>query len=635
MNLKNKEDQLDQEIIENLINLYKAGKLDETKKKIENFIKKFPKNFILHNLLGAILADQNKLEQAVNYHKKAIKINPDYAEGYNNLGVALQKLGRLVEATNNYKMAMKIKPNFAQTYNNFAVTLKDLNKFDEALTNCKKAIDLKPDFIDAHNNLGAILKDLGRFEESSESFKKVIELNKDYTEGYYNLGIVLKKNGKIDESVQNFKKAIIINPKHYKAYSNYLFNLSYLTKYDDHYYISAAKNFGNSLKKIEDNLCSPYQYKKNPEKIKIGFVSGDFKEHPVGFFLLDTLKHLKRSFNLFAYSNSKKEDDLTIKIKSHFDNWREISNLNDLEVINQIRNDKINILFDLSGHSAHNRLPIFINNPAPVQVSWGVGYLASTGIAEIDYFIGDQHVTPLEIKNQFVENILNLPNIWCCLSKPEFKISKVQLAPAEKNGFITFGSFNNINKLNEKVISVWAKILNKVPNSKLFLKNEMLKNKYIKKKIIDQFIKYKINAKKLILEDNSPRNKLLETYNKIDIALDPFPYSGGTTSFEAIFMGVPLLTKKGSKSVSRSAQSINHNIGMSDWIADNENEYIVKAIEFSKNFEKLSEIKKSILQNTSKSPLFNDSLFAEQFKNLILQIWRKFLDKNKSNKTKL
>jgi len=574
------------------------------------------------------------LEQAVNYHKKAIKINPDYAEGYNNLGVALQKLGRLVEATNNYKMAMKIKPNFAQTYNNFAVTLKDLNKFDEALTNCKKAIALKPDLVDAHNNLGAVLKDLGRFEESSESFKKTVELNKDYTEGYYNLGIVLKKNGKVDESVQNFKKAIITNPKHYKAYSNYLFNLSYLTKYDDQYYISAAKNFGNSFKKIENSLCSPYQYEENPEKIKIGFVSGDFKEHPVGFFLLDTLKHLKRSFNLFAYSNFKKEDDLTIKIKSHFDNWREISNLNDLEVINQIRNDKINILFDLSGHSAHNRLPIFINKPAPVQVSWA-GYLASTGIREIDYIIGDQYVTPPTIKNQFVENILNLPSIWCCLSKPEFKISKVQLTPAEKNGFITFGCFNNINKLNEEVITVWAKILNEVPNSKLFLKNSMLKQKYVRTKIIDQFAICKVNVKKLILEENSPRKKLLETYNKIDIALDPFPYSGGTTSFEAIFMGVPLLTKKGSKFISRTAQSVNHNIGLSDWIADDKNEYITKAIKFSKNFSQLSEIKKNILQATPESPLFNDSLFAEQFKNLILQVWEKFINKNISNKTKL
>jgi len=623
----NKEIQPSQKIIENLINLHTSGKLDDAKKKIVSYIKKFPKAFALYNILGAILANENKLEEAVNYHQKAIEINPSYAEGYNNLAVALQKLERLDEAVNNYKIALKLKPNFAQVYNNLATALKYLNKFDEALINCKKAIDLKPDFADAHNNLGTILKDLNRMEESYECLNKAIKLKTDYAEAYYNLGIVLKKLGKIEESIENYQKAVKIKPGYHEAYNNYLFNLHYLTKYDDQYYITVAKEFRHSLKKIENNLCIPYQYKKDPKKIKIGFISGDFKEHPVGFFLSDTLKYLKKSFELFAYSNFKKKDNLTIKIKSHFTNWCEIVDLNDLEVINKIRKDGINVLFDLSGHSAHNRLPIFINKPAPVQVSW-VGHLASTGIPEIDYIMGDPYVTPPESKNQFVENILRLPNIWCCLSKPDFEVKKIKFTPATKNGFITFGCFNNLYKLNEKVINLWAKILDSVPNSRLILKNSMLKNKHIKKKIIDQFEKYKINIEKLVLEKGSSRKELLESYNKIDITLDPFPYSGGTSSFESIWMAVPVLTKKGSKFISCTAESINRNMGMSDWIANDENEYIIKAIEFSRNLKQLSKIKKKLILVTPESPLFNASLFAEQFKNLILQIWEKFNNKN-------
>jgi predicted O-linked N-acetylglucosamine transferase (SPINDLY family) len=629
MNIKklNKETQPRQKIIEDLINLHATGKLDDAKKKILSYIKKFPKAFTLFNILGAVLTDQNKLEEAVNYHQKAIKINPNYAEGYNNLGVALQKLKQLDEAVNNYKIALKLKPNLAQAYNNLATALKDLNKFDEALINCKKAIDLKPDFANAHNNLGTVLKDLNRMEESYECLNKAIKLKTDYAEAYYNLGIVLKKLGKIEESVENYQKAVKIKPGYHEAYNNYLFNLNYLTKYDNQYYIAVAKEFRHGLKKIENNLCTPYQYKKHPKKIKIGFISGDFKEHPVGFFISDTLKYLKKNFELFAYSNFKKKDNLTVKIKSHFTNWREIVDLNDLEVINEIRKDGINVLFDLSGHSANNRLPIFINKPAPVQISW-VGYAASTGIPEIDYIIGDPYVTPPESKSQFVENILCLPNIWCCLSKPDFEAKKMEFAPAIKNGFVTFGCFNNLDKLNEKVINLWAKILDSVPNSRLVLKNSMLKNKHAKKKIIDQFEKRKINIKKLVLEEGSPRKELMESYNKIDITLDPFPYSGGTSSFESIWMAVPVLTKKGSKFISCTTESINRNIEMSDWVAHDENEYVIKAMEFSKNLKQLSKIKKKLLLMAPESPLFNASLFAEQFKNLIWQIWEKFNNKN-------
>ena len=340
------------------------------------------------------------------------------------------------------------------------------------------------------------------------------------------------------------------------------------------------------------------------------------------------MNHLKnKNLELIAYSNSQTKDNLSVKLKSHFTEWREIVVLDDVEVINQIREDGIHILVDLAGHTRKNRLPIFVNKPAPLQVSWA-GHLASTGIPEIDYIIGDPHVTPPESKEHFVEKILRLPNIWCSFSKPDFKIEKIETIPALKNGFVTFGCFNNPNKLNEKVINSWAKILNVVPDSRLILKNGLFRYKLLKEKIIYLFKKHHINIDRLILEEGSPRKELLETYNKIDIALDPFPYSGGTTSFEAIWMEVPVLTKKGSTFISRSTESINYNSGLSDWVATDENEYIAKAIEFSGNLKLLSETKKNLRQGAHNSPLFNASLFAEHFKDNMWQIWKKYINKN-------
>tara|TARA_Y100001960_G_scaffold255603_1_gene273893 strand:- start:95 stop:1990 length:1896 start_codon:yes stop_codon:yes gene_type:complete len=624
----NKENHPDPKIIEDLITLHKLGKLEEAKNKITIYIKKFPNAFVLYNIFGVILADQNKLEDAINNHQKAIKINPRYAEGYNNLGIALQKNKKIGQAIINYKIAIKIKPNFAQAYNNLATSLKQIKKLEEALANCKKAIDLKPDFPNAYNNLGAVLKDMNRMEESYEQLKKAISLKADYADAYYNLGIVLKKLGRLEESIEVYKKLIKIKPDHQEAHNNYLFNFQYLTKYDQHSYFAAAKEFRNNLKKIENNLYIPYQYERSPKKLKIGFVSGDFKEHPVGFFLLDTLKHLKKkNLELFAYSNITEKDDLSAEIKNYFTSWQEITNLDDLDVANLIRKDGINILFDLAGHSAYNRLPIFINKPAPLQISW-IGYTVSTGIPEIDYVMGDPHVTPDKDKNQFVENILCMSKIWVCLSKPQYEVKKIDFTPATKNGFVTFGCYNNLNKLNENVINLWAKILNSVPNSMLVLKNPMVSNEHIRKKIIDQFIKNKVDIKKLVFEKGSKRKELFESYNNIDISLDPFPYSGATTSFESIFMGVPILTKKGSTFTSRTTESINHNAEMRDWIAENENDYLSKAIGFSKNLDQLSEIRKKLILKTYKLPLFNTSLFAEDFSKKIWQIWQKFIDNN-------
>ena len=232
-------------------------------------------------------------------------------------------------------------------------------------------------------------------------------------------------------------------------------------------------------------------------------------------------------------------------------------------------------------------------------------------------------MTPASENNHYVEKIFQLPNIWVCFTAPDFEAKLSQLS-AIKNGYITFGCFNNLSKINNEVISLWSRILTAIPKSKIFLKTKKLENSYLKETIINNFKKNNINSNSIILEGNSPRNELLASYNKVDIALDPFPYSGGTTSFEATWMSTPVLTKKGFKFISRSTESINHNVNMTDWIAKDDNEYVEKAIKFSKNIEKLSEIKKNLRQRILESPVYNAPLFAKQLSSALWKMWDNF-----------
>jgi len=578
-------------------------------------------------LLGTLFAQTKKFDKAKQLLNKAITINPNFVDAHYNLGNVLKELKEYKKAMACYEKATQINPNYADAHNNLGNVLKELKEYKKAMACYEKATQIHPNHASAHYNLGIVLRKSGEVQKAISSYQKAIQIHPNYASAHYNLGIAFNELGEVQKAISSYQKAIDIKPDHAKAHNNMLFALLYLEA-DPKFYLSRAKEFRSSLKPINDDLLLKYQYSIKPKKLRIGFLSGDFREHPVGFFLLDTLNHLENeNLELIAYSNSQTKDNLSVKLKSHFTKWREITDLDDVEVINQIREDGIHILFDLSGHSANNRLSIFVNKPAPLQVSWA-GYLASTGIPEIDYIIGDPHVTPPESKEHFVEEILRLPNIWCSFSKPDFKIEKIETIPALKNGFVTFGSFNNPNKLNEKVINSWAKILYTVPDSRLILKNGMFRYKLLKEKIIYLFKKHHINIDRLILEGDSPRKELLENYNKIDIALDPFPYSGGTTSMEAIWMEVPVLTKKGSTFISRSTESINYNCGLSNWVAIDENEYIAKAIEFSGNLELLSETKKNLKRRAHNSPLFNASLFAEHFKDNVWQIWKKYINKN-------
>ena len=626
----------------------------------ENDLKKkmliYPNSSILFNIRGAILASKNVLDEAIINYKKSIQINANYAQAYNNLGIAFHKLNKIDTAIKNYKKALSLKkdfaealnnlgnayidfdkpedslqyfnkalefnPSYAEAYNGMGAANEKLGNKNDALKNYQKATEIKPDYAEAYNSLGTLYSNLSKFDESLSNYKKAIRLNTNYEKAYNNLGNLLSNLGKFDEATNAYKQAIKIKPDYPKAYSNLLFNLIYKTDFDLNYYLSEAKKFRLNCKTIK-KLKFTYKYETNPKKLRVGFVSADFGNHPGGYFTLGLLRELrKKNFELVAYPTIERKDELSHHFKPLFSKWSLIKKKDDENVVKQIINDGIHILIDLQGHSAKNRLPIFIYKPAPVQVTWlGQG---STGISEIDYFIGSNHITPKDEEKHYVEKVLRLPEISQCFTPPDFDL-KIENLPAIKNNFITFGCVNKLAKVNDDVIALWSKILLSVPNSKLLLKNKLLNSKEIIDTTIQRFEKQNVKKEQLILEGESKtRKELLNIYNKIDIVLDPFPFQGNTTSIEAVWMGVPIITLKGNRYISHFGESINSNLNMSNWIAENYEDYILKAKKFSSDINELSKIRTSLRQSCLQSPVFDSKRFSKHFDQMLWKIWKDF-----------
>jgi predicted O-linked N-acetylglucosamine transferase (SPINDLY family) len=530
----------------------------------------------------------------------------------------LFKIGDYQNASVELKRAYELQPNSISILINLSSVLIKTGNQQEALFLINKGFNLEPQNYDLLLNYATILMLNNKIIESINILEKISIANPKRNEAFVNLGRCYSLIHEYNKSIENFKKAIIIkaNPKNI---TSLLFAYNFLDNYNPNAYLQYALEFRRNLKLLDSEKIITPQYLS--KKIKIGFVSSDLKKnHPVGHFLLDFLKEIKNYFELYAYYNSEKIKKLTLEFEYIFDSWTNINKVNDLDVVNKIRKDGINVLIDLNGHTDNNRLSIFPNKPAPIQITW-CGYLNTTGIKEINYIIGDPYVTPKKNQKYYSEEILQMPKIWNCFTRPTYEgIIINKTTPAIKNKFITFGYFNSPKKISNTVILVFSKILRETQNSKIIFLGKDFDINYVKERFFKEFTKFNINYERLIIKGQLERKDLLLLYNDIDISLDTFPYSGGTTSFEASYMGVPLLTLKGNNFLENCGVSINHNINMENWIAENKEEYVKKGIQFASNINSLNLLRKNHHEKVISSSLFNCSEFAKDFKNKIYEI---------------
>ena len=448
------------------------------------------------------------------------------------------------------------------------------------------------------------------FLEQSVKFFKEAEQKFGYNSKLISSGIrIFKRLNQLDIILIYYKKLYDQNDLNLQTLTSWIFYNNYKTYWQQRDYNKFTKLLDEHIPNISDDKLISFSSKKN-DKIKIGFLSAHInKFHSITFFFKTICaSYNKKDFELYLFLNNKIEDEAVENLKKKIDGIFNISSLNDVEAINFIRNKNIDIVFDIMGLTSSNRITLFKNRVSPIQISW-LGYCNTIGIKNMDYLIADPNLIYKNEINQYSEKVLFLPNIWNCHSG--FELSRQEhTAPVLKNNYITFGSFNNLNKINSSVVKIWSNILKKIPNSKLIIKSPTKKDIEYLENLFD------INRVKESVSFLSPEKEFinhLNLYNKIDIALDTFPWNGVTTSFESIWMGVPVLTLKGYNFNSRCGESINKNINMEELIAIDEDDYIKKAVNLATNKNYLTSIRKKIYNDAIISPLFNTDKFSREF----------------------
>ena len=568
--------------------LHNAGRLAEAEKVYRDVLQKDPRNADALQLLGLIEHQKGNNERAVELIRKAVTIRPR-AEFLINLAQAHKALGKTQEALEATQRALQMAPNIPEGWNNLGSLLKDLNRSAEAADAFRKAIALRPNYAVAHSNLGNALAQLGDAKGSEAALRRAVTIDPNYAEGYSNLAHLLTVLGRLEESVLLCRRAIALKPQLGAAYSNLgkaLHAQGLMDEGNEALRVGAAADPTNA--QLHENLLgcfnhttrwspeealaahiawakrfaepatppapiAPHANDKSPDrKLRIGYVSPDLRRHSVTYFLEPIFANCDRgAFEIFAYSNTEKLDDVTERLRNMCDGWRDIRALNDDEAAALIRQDRIDILIDLAGHTMNNRLAIFGRKPAPVQMTY-LGYAGTTGLSTVDYRITDEISDPPGMTDaHYTEKLIRLSPPFLCYSPPP-DAPAVADAPVLTNDFIRFGSFNNAAKIREETLALWSRVLAAVPNSRLVLKARALGDVGARRRIFDGFARHGIDAARLeLIEAGQTLVDHLDAYKVMDVALDTYPYNGTTTTCEAMWMGVPVVTRAGRTHVSR------------------------------------------------------------------------------------
>ncbi|MFA7239778.1 MAG: tetratricopeptide repeat protein [Sulfuricellaceae bacterium] len=547
---------------------------------------------------------------------------------YSDSGFAWKALGASLLAQGKDALTVLLKasellPNDAEVHNNVGYALKDCGQFDGAMASYRRALAIKYDFAEAHNNLGNVLQECGQLDGAVASVRQALEIKPDYADAHSNLGSALQDLGQCDAALASYRRALEIKPEYAYARSNLLFACNLLVDHSSDAMLAEARRFGELVARQARPHASWRNTPDPARRLRVGLVSADLRNHPVGYFLENLLAHIAPArLELIAYPSNRFEDELTARIKTRFSAWKPLTGLGNEAAANSIHADGIDILIDLSGHTANNRLPLFAWKPAPVQASW-LGYFATTGVAAIDYFIADPWTAPETEETHFTETIRRLPETYLCFTPPDADAPIAPL-PALANGHITFGCFNNLTKMNDTVVALWARVLLATPGSRLFLKTKQLGEASVRQRTLARFAAHGIDADRLILEGAAPRAELLASYRRVDIALDPFPYPGGATSAESLWMGVPLLTLAGRRFLSHIGESILQNAGLPEWIATDADDYVARAALHAGDVQRLATLRDGLRQQVLASPLFDAPRFAHHFETALRGMWREW-----------
>jgi protein O-GlcNAc transferase len=578
----------------------------------------FPDAFVN---LGNILKSTGQFDQAIAAYRQAIALRPNCAEDHEHLANALHEAGRLDESIASHHHAIALNPNSSGPYSNLGNVLKEAGKLDESIAACRKAIDLNPNMMEAFNNLGNALRDKGQLDEAAAAYRRAVALNPNVSELHSNLASILHDTAQIAEALAEYRAALALRPGFAGVHSNLILAMYYDPACDAQAIAEEHRRWYRQHAQPLRKFIRPHSNDRDPARpLRVGYVSSDFREHSVSRFLLPLFRHHDHAaFRIVCYSDVPNEDAMTQNLRASVDDWRPIVGFTDERTAQQIRDDRIDILVDLAGHTARNHLRVFARKPAPVQVTY-LGFPGTTGLPEIDYRLTDSLADPVEQTDSLhSEKLWPLPACNWCFAEPE---NSPAVRASRADGPICFGSFNNFAKVSPAVMELWAAILKATPSSRLIIKARGLSDPGIQQRITNFFNLHGLPPNRLTILGNLPDFRShLEMYNQVDIALDTFPYHGTTTTCEALWMGVPVVTLAGQTHVSRVGVSLLTCVGLPDLIAQSPGEFVSFATALANDLPRLTDLRRTLRNRMHASPLMDAPAFARNIEAAYRAMW--------------
>ena len=564
----------------------------------------------LYNL-GNLLAGQGRADEAVAAYRRAVAIDPGFPPAYVNLGNALLLQGKADEAVAAYRHALASHPGFAEAYYNLARALKDQGKTDAAAAAYRQALDIDPGNAPALNGLGMALKAQGKLAEAATAYRRALDIDPDFSEASNNLGNALVEQGRINDAIASYRRALAVKPGDAEVHSNLLLSLNYLADMPPKEVFEAhlewGKAHGAPPPASERPLPSPA---RQDERLRVGYVSPDFRTHSVAYFLEPLLAaHDSAAFEVFCYPCDRRADATTRRLRRAAAHWHPIAGLSDDDALRLIREDGIDILVDVAGHTANNRLPLLARKPAPLQFAW-LGYPNTTGLPAIDYRLTDADADPAGAENLHSEALIRLETGFLCYGGDK-AAPHIGPFPCLQRGYVTFASFNNLSKVGAEVVAAWSRILQGVAHSRLLLKGKALADGETRHAYGEMFAGHGIGPERLDLHGYMDhRNDHLGLYGMADFALDPFPYNGTATTCEALWMGVPVVSLSGERHAGRVGTSILNRLGLPELAATTVDEYVETAVGLAGRVDKLAELRRGLRARLKTSPLGDAAAFA-------------------------
>ena len=599
---------------------YEQRNLLEAERLCRGYLQHHPNEPAALHLLGRITLKAGNPVFAAAFFRRAIAGRSDDSTFYRHYGQALRAAGKFDEARSALERAVELRPDEVKPRVNLASLLSDMGQHLDAIAQCEKAIELDPKAVAAHVNLGVARQSRFELEAAKACFRRVLELDPDNVNALENLGGALMSEGRHAEAEMLLRRVIEIEPSLSEAHSNLLFALHYSLVHDREALLREAKLWGQQHADPLAKDIRPHVNVPDPDRrLRIGYVSGDFHRHPVGYFLEAVIAgHDKQQVEVFCYTNHYGVDDLTLRLHAAADHWKSLVGITDANVADAIRRDQIDILVDLTGHTGGHRLGVFARKPAPVQATW-IGYFGTTGVKAIDYIIVDRFLCPEGDEAYYSEAVVRLPDSYLCFA-PQAS-PEIGPLPALSRDYVTFGSFNKVAKLTPDVVSLWARILHAVPGARLCLKDSAIDDVAVQRRCRDLFAERGISEDRLTLLGRTPYTEHLTAYRDVDLALDPFPFNGGTTTVESLWMGVPVVTLAGDHFVSRMGVSHLSTVGLSELIAISEDDYFERAVTLANDLPRLIQYRSELRQRVTRSSLCDGPRFTRGVEAAYRDMW--------------